>query len=62
MIGVFSNGCWDFFWVRFFIDGVEVGGDFIGDVGIINVEMLGMIFFDYCVSGILGNVFIMINI
>jgi gliding motility-associated-like protein len=59
--GAFSNGCWDFLWVRFFIDGVEVGGDLIGDAGTTNAEMSGTISFDYCASGIPGNASITIN-
>ncbi|MCR9102794.1 MAG: gliding motility-associated C-terminal domain-containing protein [bacterium] len=48
--------CWDFLWVRFMVDGVEVGGDLIGDAGTTNAEQSGTISFDYCASGTPSNV------
>ncbi|MCB0551760.1 MAG: hypothetical protein KDD19_29610, partial [Phaeodactylibacter sp.] len=47
--------CWDFLWVRFLVDGVEVGGDLIGDAGTTNAEQSGTISFTQCTNGLSGN-------
>lgn len=43
--------CWDFLWVRYMIDGVEVGGDLIGEAGTTNAEQSGTIDLSFCVNG-----------
>ena len=58
--GAFINGCWDFLWVRFFIGGVEVGGDLIGEAGTTDAEASGTIAFDYCTNGAPTNASIQI--
>ncbi len=37
------NSCWDFLWAVFNIDGVNVGGDLIGEAGTTNLEQSGTI-------------------
>ncbi|MCB9350009.1 MAG: SprB repeat-containing protein [Lewinellaceae bacterium] len=53
--GAFINGCWDFLWVRFFIDGIVVGGDLIGEAGTTDAESSGTITLDYCTNGMANN-------
>ena len=45
------DNCWDFLDVQFFIDGVQVGGDLIGDAGTTDAEQSGTILLDYCTNG-----------
>ena len=49
------HNCWDFLWVRFFINGVEVGGDLIGDAGTTDAEQTGTISTTFCTNGAPGN-------
>ena len=49
------NQCWDFLWVRFMVDGVEVGGDLIGDSGTTDAEQSGTISLTYCTNGNASN-------
>jgi len=58
--GAFINGCWDFLWVRFFIDGIEVGGDLIGEAGTTDAEASGTITLGYCTNGTANNASIQI--
>ncbi len=37
------DGCWDFLWAVFNIDGASVGGDLIGETGTTNLEQSGSI-------------------
>jgi len=37
------SNCWDFLWATFNIDGLEVGGDLIGDAGTTDLEQSGII-------------------
>ncbi|NNE29309.1 MAG: hypothetical protein HKN16_06715, partial [Saprospiraceae bacterium] len=37
------NGCWDFLWAQFFLDGSNVGSELIGDSGTTNAEQVGTI-------------------
>ncbi len=48
--------CWDFLYVIFLADGIEVFSEVIGDVGTTDAEQSGTITFDYCASGMAGNV------
>ncbi|MCO6479269.1 MAG: hypothetical protein J5I94_21720, partial [Phaeodactylibacter sp.] len=58
--GAFINGCWDFLWVRFFVDGVVVGGDLIGEAGTTDAETGGTISLDYCTNNLSNNASIQI--
>ncbi|MCI5091412.1 SprB repeat-containing protein, partial [Phaeodactylibacter sp.] len=50
------DNCWDFLYVIFLADGVEVYSDVIGDAGTTDAEQSGTITFDYCASGMASNV------